>query len=189
MSLENLADNSILPRLALRLKFGHVSDLSSQYPSTLHQDSASSQPLFSLSAEIPAAISRQSCLPHAANSVLPLDLCRVTPRLQFAPIGLSFRPSGSERISHRRMSCQDLPVYRSVGSGDWRVLVSGRTRGVFILNTGSDFRRQAAPKVFRTNNLWLRSVRSIDQNAFHSVPSARRSERPTSWFRRVRHSI
>ena len=31
-----------------------------------------------------------------------------------------------------------------------------RTRGVFILNTESDFRRRSAPKAFRTNNLWLR---------------------------------
>jgi hypothetical protein len=31
-----------------------------------------------------------------------------------------------------------------------------RTRGVFILNMGSDFRRRSAPKAFRTNNLWLR---------------------------------
>jgi hypothetical protein len=36
----------------------------------------------------------------------------------------------------------------------------GRTRGAFVLNTGSDFRRRSAPTTFRTNNHWLRKVRT-----------------------------
>jgi hypothetical protein len=39
-----------------------------------------------------------------------------------------------------------------------------RTRGVFILNTGSDFRRRSAPKAFRTNNLWLRKFSQLEQH-------------------------
>ena len=61
-----------------------------------------------------------------------------------------------------------------------RLPVFLRTRGVFILDTESDFRRRSATKAFRTNNPWLRTSFCLSYETIHQGRKI--------WGRKIRHA-
>ena len=119
-----------------------------------------------------------------------LDLCRITPRLQFAPQQVWTGPPKCERISHCRLSCQDLPVSvqfepdaRMTSDGPPEVPSEESVSPGGLIIEGADYHRPEIRYLWQTDRYHIVSA-AVSVRSLVSVPDvAVRTSRMPSCLR------